>query len=356
MGKNKFQNLLQPPDSICCHGRGIPICYRSPAAKKVRAEARADGGGEGHIQPLISSLPADVISKNLLPFWNLDEIRLVSHSSSALRSVLPTPRLVGAKRLPTKMAYEPWGGDFGTTCHQLQTFKFLVATDTFGISGWSEATLSLTNAVWLERHNRKQDYYLRPDDGPKLPGKTQIQVSVVKMHLAGRKHFKMKASGIKLFETLDPALVDCVGSEGSKDYGGLASEFSLPGVVQCLYLCAKWIESRPDLLGGPSACPSAKYVLQALPKSVHKHLPAFAGGDAEHWTAEAADRSVIAEWEYCPSPKEDDWYTWCLTPMGDHEWPWRRFGLPGTDDALPWYKDLERYEEIRAEVMAGVYW
>ena len=40
--------------------------------------------------------------------------------------------------------------------------------------------------------------------------------------------------------------------------------------------------------------------------------------------------SVVVEWEYCPSPEMDDWYTWCLTPMGDHEWPWRRFGLPGT--------------------------
>ena len=83
--------------------------------------------------------------------------------------------------------------------------------------------------------------------------------------------------------------------------------------------------------------------MQALPKSVQEHLPVSRGD--EDWTAEASDRTVVAEWEYCPSPKEDDWYSWCLTPMGDHEWPWRRFGLPGTDDALPWYKDAERAAE-----------
>lgn len=321
-----------------------------PAAKKARAGEKSsdDAGGAGsvEIQPFFSSLPADVVAKSLLPFWHLDDVRSFSHSSSALRSTLPTPRLVFSKHQPTKMAFEPWGGDFGTTVHQLQNFKFLVATDLFGVPGWNEVSLSLTNVVWLERHNNKQDYYLQHNDRLKLPGKTKVQVSITQIHLAGRKHLKMKPSSIKMFETMDPALIDydddddCTGARGFKDYGGLVSFYSLPRVVKCLYLCARWVESHPELFGGPSACPSAKYIMQALPKSVKEHLPA-SGGD-EDWTTEASDRTVVAEWEYCPSPKEDDWYKWCLTPMSDHEWPWRRFGLPGTDDALSWYKDAER--------------
>ena len=199
-----------------------------PAAKKARVEEKSnDAGGAGgaEIQPFHSSLPADVVAKSLLPFWHLDDVRSFSHSSSALRSALPTPRLVFAKHQPTKMAFEPWGGDFGTTVHQLQNFKFLVATDLFGAPGWNEVSLSLTNVVWLERHNNKQDYYLSPGDSDrlKLPGKTKVQVSITPIHLAGRKHFKMKPSSTKLFETLDPALIDCIGAESFKDYGGPVS-------------------------------------------------------------------------------------------------------------------------------------
>lgn len=298
---------------------------RSPPRKKQKTGEHHSGAAAAKVlsstktpkpsgDVLFESLPAHVLIGKVFSFVSPNDVTNLALTSrgmfqkiARLRNSKNKPCILWQERLPTGIVYNGIGDDL-CLVSQLQPFQFLLR----GVDGERlRIDFSLFNSRWQEHLNMKDG------DGCSrmFPKHTKYMVRIQEKQYNGTWEEDFYCSTIKAGPP------ETIKSENISNHRWRKN-------LGFMFVCAKAIAEYPD---DHLEYPSAEYLMQGLPKSIHEHFPPDFDWEKEHW-----DRNTAREFRYRPARTLAEWRGHAAVVAGDQQCYWKL-------DDIPWYREGYRW-------------
>lgn len=310
---------------------------------------------------LLSRLPPSILKARVFPCLCHDDIANVNLASRglfcAVAEAVESAEIIREERFATRMAYLPWGVNFGASVSQRQPFRFLLRTASGTIV---QVNIKLSNTVWDERHNSRTMTGCRDIANP---SSTTMDIEIWRKqgNCAVELFFKYDADYYESASCVchTPACCyTCLGFSvaGLKDeqscsigdtnsYSSFIPKYELVEhlptdardnvrhAMSYIYACSQHVARFPD----GKIYPTPEYMMSMLPSHLRPYFPpAISCNDWIDGSREGKypkDRDVVVEWDYRPARTRDEWYFVLVRKEGTIG-KMSEFQL----DELPWYK------------------
>jgi len=264
-----------------------------------------------------------LLETQLLPWLSInDQSSLGSTCCSMKKRIIEgRHRIAREERQPTKMRYDPWGGDFGMYVSQVQRFRFIIAgTD----AGKIQVNINLVNRVYDERHNARDVGMCIPLN--KCPEPTNVDCKIYRENLEvlfrteDDEGYSCKCGNCIVCRGYDVQGISDYWDDSETDHDAVKKYLDVS--AHSYFLCAKRVSEMTSLPIG--------YIIRKLPSDLHPYIP-----EEFDWNGPHEDRITVVEWEWRPANTVEEWWHHALT----------EYRVDYDLDELPWY----RHDYFRTE-------